>query len=1319
MKRPQSLDNSLNDVKYEQYINNLHDRLPSLVEPDDIDKNRWPWELVQNAKDTVVHRPLDKRNVDVKFRYFIGEDGQKKIQFEHNGDQFTDKAITGLIWKFSAEKRNETTEDGLSRDKQSTGRFGTGFMTTHALSLTVDVSGSMYNGDKGVERNVSVDFTLHREGPTDQDYRDGVDRTEKEMKFGEKEILQEEELPTCFTYHLRNEINEQAAETGLNNVRLNSAQTMLFCPTIRSITIDDLINNNKFRILRQGSKYLNDDVKETMFVEESNEKGPICRRFISIEVDEPSAELSNYWKVDNRHLRLHVAVEVDKDDCILPIPVTSPSVYCSLPLIGFEKMSLPFYINSNDFEPKTERTSLFLNQRRTKIDFNPDTNQEFEVIIQNGVNWSILERSISLYEKIVNYLIENNYFHRFNLVSGLNKILNASWTEEEKNCLASRFVLPLRKMLIDKNLIKTAEGYRSILSNVKIIECSKDKEREEFYDICTSVYGTEITSKEENQDWVDSKWSIFSFPSDFSEKLSADDNPSFPTIKYGDVADFVESSKSLDKLELVKGTDQLSWLNKLYRWVSIAKLSILSEKAIVPNRLGVFCKCSQGDDLKDASDIPSGVFDFMKELQLDWDEKLLMNGVENVILPKETTDNIVLAIKKRTDEIIDTGNHNVLDQLIPLLLAIPNDEGGSAARFLEKRKQIVSILSEMYYEKVEGKKSAVLDLAADSWKSADGWFMKYVAQTIADRGKLDIILDGEQNNRNNYCTAEWLSNTVKFMFENNYLHQENITSNEKGEYLSILPNRHGIFKPLNELYKQGTIPNQLLDDVLCMTEFDIRDSLLYENFILSDKVSIPDYSVSAVATKYNNFFNNDGNDNNKEIVASYLIHLVPESGDQYKHTRELYDIYKHGDNGEAEVIPISELSVWKGANSFLINFLAEKASDDGAVELIGKHLTQASDVNTTMEGCNSIYCEKGLVWLNQLSRVIRNSKAEIDKSLKLIPDWYGALHSKFDMSYDGNKLLEFKQSELLIAIIDGDLWNYYQPDQDEDPKENDEGIIKKIVHPEYCFVEEFQNNTNAVVFGLVDRMIENCSNHVSAEWMPTLKLSIKSLLSFFDNNERKSLWGYEDSKLGDFFKRTYHRRKEFAYDYIFDKETKERISEINESFSVEEINELIKERDLVKDILSNKEHYENLEEENEQLRSENDELKRQLKRYFEDTVDDKEFADLEEGEMGERVVLDDLYKKYPEEDGYNVIWASHVENEARYDFRIEKDNSVICYCDAKTTSRGLGNSDSIPFFMRKSQWLFLSELGDTPYYIARVFVADNNRIKYLRIRLKE
>lgn len=44
------------------------------------------------------------------------------------------------------------------------------------------------------------------------------------------------------------------------------------------------------------------------------------------------------------------------------------------------------------------------------------------------------------------------------------------------------------------------------------------------------------------------------------------------------------------------------------------------------------------------------------------------------------------------------------------------------------------------------------------------------------------------------------------------------------------------------------------------------------------------------------------------------------------------------------------------------------------------------------------------------------------------------------------------------------------------------------------------------------------------------------------------------------------------------------------------------------------------------------------------------------------------------------------------------------------------HADSIPFFMRRSQWEFLQTMDkNTPYYIARVFLGDNNAVKIMRI----
>lgn len=895
MKRSHSLGNSLDDVKYEQYVNNLHDRLPQLTDPSDIDCQRWPWELLQNAKDTVVTRKkTEDRYVDVKIKYYTDNEGKKKLYFQHNGDQFTNKAITGLIWKFSAEKRNEqTTEDGLTRDKQSTGRFGTGFMTTHALSLTVDVSGSLFHDDPEVKRNVSVDFTLHREGPDDEAYKAGVDRTEREIdeNMDKRPIPAGEILPTRFTYHLNKDSSEKAARMGIENVRANAAQTMLFCPSVRSITVIEE-SNVTFKIIRKNDDERKDVVKETVFVEESSDRNePITRRFISMEIEEPSKEISSHCKAKDRNLRLHVAVEVDNDNNILPIPSTSPSVYCSLPLIGFESMSLPFYINSNDFEPATERTSLYLNKKRFEIRTNEETDEEEQFYLQSGINWSIFERSLSLYESVVDYLIDNGYNKRYNLINGLGNILNGAWGVETKNCLASRFILPLRSMLVQKNLVKTGEGYRSINSDVKFVECSKDCDLHDFYEICKTIYGNNLAIEDENENWVALKWGRFTFETDFDEKKPESENLAIPTVKYDKVAKYIEDATCLDNLILIIENDsdidtnfdaeqlkefevlrKLQWLNKFYEWIAVSKITKLADNKIVPNRLGYFCSTEQGCDLKDASDIPTNIFDFMKRMEIDWDKNLLMEGVQHITLTKETKDNVVVAIKNRSKEIRDDNylsDDSKLTKLLPLLMALPSTEDGRPKEFYEKRSKILSILKTVFKSEAEEVESETLELKAETWEDSDKWLMSRVSTELANRKHLDVISaeDTEEQIASKYCTSEWLSDIVSFMFDKGYLHLDDITENgSSDDVLSIIPNRYGNFKPINLLYKQGLIPDKLLDDCLKDTGFDIKEVLLYDGFVLNEKAKITEYQITTLASKYNEYF--DGEDNDKKESVS-------------------------------------------------------------------------------------------------------------------------------------------------------------------------------------------------------------------------------------------------------------------------------------------------------------------------------------------------------------------------------------------------------------------------------------------------------------------
>ena len=77
------------------YISNVAKRLRQLNQPSDVDRKRWVWELIQNAKDTIVG-DASKSEINVR----IDIDGDI-VKFRHDGSPFTADALFGLFYKYS------------------------------------------------------------------------------------------------------------------------------------------------------------------------------------------------------------------------------------------------------------------------------------------------------------------------------------------------------------------------------------------------------------------------------------------------------------------------------------------------------------------------------------------------------------------------------------------------------------------------------------------------------------------------------------------------------------------------------------------------------------------------------------------------------------------------------------------------------------------------------------------------------------------------------------------------------------------------------------------------------------------------------------------------------------------------------------------------------------------------------------------------------------------------------------------------------------------------------------------------------------------
>ena len=158
------VDNSRNSILYKMYVSNVGNRLREMDTPSDIDCQRWPWELMQNAKDSISNSDRDKIDIILTI-----EDDY--VIFQHDGNPFNGDSYLALLYKYS---------DGKKDNTESTGRFGTGFLTTHSLSKVVNIEGPIID-EKG---NIcGFEVTMYRDGKNDKELIEGMNKMEKEKKF--------------------------------------------------------------------------------------------------------------------------------------------------------------------------------------------------------------------------------------------------------------------------------------------------------------------------------------------------------------------------------------------------------------------------------------------------------------------------------------------------------------------------------------------------------------------------------------------------------------------------------------------------------------------------------------------------------------------------------------------------------------------------------------------------------------------------------------------------------------------------------------------------------------------------------------------------------------------------------------------------------------------------------------------------------------------------------------------------------------------------------------------------------------------------------
>lgn len=365
------LDEDMRSVLIENNAQTIYDYINDLEKETHVYSKRWFWELLQNAKDSVG----EGKQVSVEV-----ELNKRTLSFRHTGDAFAKKDILHLIFHGSSKKTLEN----------KTGRFGTGFMSTHLLSREVVIGGKLTN-------NLFFNFTLSRIASNPDEQFHNLDLSYKNFK----ESLQDESYyeglyQTSFIYQLSDE-TFQIAQTGIRELEKILPFVMAFNPKIESIRVIE--NDTSFEV-RRGMH------KKVIFERNNYIEQQIIQRdsvFIVLMVCTQEFDVAVLIEEKNNQREIVYTFQ------------QYPHLFFDFPLFGTERIGFPVVINSNLFDVKGERDGIYL------------TSDNKTTILTNK---KIINDALKILPEIIEVAFKNGYKNIFYLYQ-LDRPFEYTWLENK------------------------------------------------------------------------------------------------------------------------------------------------------------------------------------------------------------------------------------------------------------------------------------------------------------------------------------------------------------------------------------------------------------------------------------------------------------------------------------------------------------------------------------------------------------------------------------------------------------------------------------------------------------------------------------------------------------------------------------------------------------------------------------------------------------------------------------------------------------------------------------------------------------------------
>ena len=525
-----------NDVLVENNAQFIFQHIKELE--NDIQKHgkRWFWELLQNAKDA----RKETENVIIETLY----NGNKLI-FRHTGKEFTKKEIAHLIFHGSTKKDDAT----------KTGKFGTGFMTTHLLSKEVTIEGRLFDNGECFK------FLLDRNGNNDSELQKTLEQSWKRFEKSKIECNENSSYNTQFTYEV-NSNRTEIVDAALNNLK----QTIPFVLSSNSEIQEVIISNNgnSFAIRKEKEELINEFLQE-FEINIDQHKIQILKLEKELDVE------FKYQKDDNietktETIKISVNIELDNNQ-VKEIENGVPRFFYDFPLFTTESFNIPIVINSLSFEPKTERDGIYLGNSNT-----------YDV----KKNKIILSKSFELFLNLIDELIDRNIEKIYSLI----KIKRIDIPDADNDWLNNEFRGIIRK-IIDKKVIRNNKNELINLSEaiIPLLSTSETEHEIDFWLLVNEIFPNNIVLKENYQYWINI---IRDWKRLIDEKFIFEKN-----VK--DIAKIIENEITIEQFseKYFSGekTKTFQWLNDFFKIIDKTNNTfILEDHAIIPNQNGSFVK---------------------------------------------------------------------------------------------------------------------------------------------------------------------------------------------------------------------------------------------------------------------------------------------------------------------------------------------------------------------------------------------------------------------------------------------------------------------------------------------------------------------------------------------------------------------------------------------------------------------------------------------------------------------------------------------------------------------------------------------------------